>query len=160
MGCHTWCYKKINAATREELTPEIKNSIVAELAWIAEMLADETKPGHGHAPESLYKIKDLLDTQLYKLEENELTDEEFYELYEECVTDDVVRWIPGRGLFISTDELPHDIFRNGEYSEDCLFSLEETRQWMREHECEVYEWTDAELAAFWKNFPDGMIAFG
>jgi hypothetical protein len=72
----------------------------------------------------------------------------------------VVRWIPGRGLFISTDELPHDIFRNGEYSEDCLFSLEETRQWMREHVCEVYEWTDAELAAFWKNYPDGMIAFG
>jgi hypothetical protein len=158
MGCHTWCYKKINATTREELAPKIKNSIAAELGYIAEMLADKTNPTH--APESLCKIKELLETQLYKLEENELTDEEFYDLYEECVTDDVVRWIPGRGLFISTDELPHDIFRNGEYSEDCLFSLEETRQWMREHVCEVYEWTDAELAAFWKNYPDGMIAFG
>lgn len=157
MGCHTWCYKKINAA-REELAPEIKNSIAAELGYIAEILADKKNPAY--TPESLYKIKESLETELYKLEANELTDEEFYDLYEECVTGDVVRWIPGRGLFISTDELPHDIFRNDEYREDCLFSLEETRQWMREHECEVYEWTDAELAAFWKNFPDGMIAFG
>jgi hypothetical protein len=110
--------------------------------------------------ELLYEIRDRISVNLYKLEEGEFTDEEFYDLYTRYVHDKVVMWIPGRGLFISTDELPHDIFRNREYSEDCLFSLEETRQWMSEHECECHDQTDAQLAAFWKNYPDGMIAFG
>ena len=157
MGCHTWCYKKIDSP-KEALAAKMKQVILTELDQQIPKMLDDTTNTPEHI-ESLYTVKELLEIYLYNLEEDELTDEEFYDMYTR-LTEDVVHWVPGRGLFISTNEMPHDIFRTRNYPEDCLFSLEETRQWMREHECEVHEWTDAELSAFWKNFPDGMIAFG
>ena len=65
-------------------------------------------------------------------------------------------------FYISTNSLPHDLFRRHDYPEDKLFSLKETMNF-------VEDWTpmlsftenwEDNVKKFWLENPDGMIEFG
>lgn len=65
----------------------------------------------------------------------------------------------------------HDIFRtskrgeNNEYCSDVIYSLQQTLDWIEKEENKVYFNQEKEnaiksLKKFWKQYPDGVIAFG
>lgn len=96
-----------------------------------------------------------------KLESGAMPDLEIYEQWV-SQSEDLLSWIDGKGLYISSDELPHDLFRKYGYPEIRLFSLEETLSYIhdKDNECFIYDYTEESLKKFWEEYPDGMIEFG
>jgi hypothetical protein len=177
MGVHTWFYKKIEGPSDEEAVAIIKNYIQGQIeeALHAKSIGDddyfeflngwyggENSPFHQNA------YIDDLNKSLSDLSNN-LMDEDLFRSYLMDILD-IDEWIPGRGYYADPDkDLPHNPFRGGNYDE-YLFSLEETLKFleanrtiekMNEPQREYWESTGKQqVHDFWKNHPDGIIAFG
>ena len=68
-------------------------------------------------------------------------------------------------IFISTDDLPHDIFRRYKYPDDELYSFEDTISYFDNLNNCCYSSLDREsmikrIKEYWKQYPNGMIKFG
>ena len=55
--------------------------------------------------------------------------------------------------------LPHDLFRIGNYSNEQLFSLKDTLDFIEKYNYKI-EFDMQKLEYFWNKYPDGMIHFG
>ena len=60
----------------------------------------------------------------------------------------------------------HDVFRtnkrneDGTYSDDVIYSKEETYKWLKENSKEIDERQIERLDKFWEEYPNGVIDFG
>lgn len=52
----------------------------------------------------------------------------------------------------------HDLFRIGNYPEDRLYSMEETKAFIEKNNIKDVDWE--QLEEFWRLCPNGMIQFG
>lgn len=166
MGCHTWFYRKIDGPSPEnvrgDLVKYFKESISfydilekspekidEDYSWIFEAIT----------PEQIAAERDELLFLYQLLVSGEMTELHSYELWCSFYTSQT-RYVDGKGWFCYDDDLPHDLFRIGDYPEDLLFSLEETMSFIENKNCTTYDNTQKSLEKFWDEFPDGMISFG
>jgi len=54
----------------------------------------------------------------------------------------------------------HDLFRESGYPETVLTSFEETIKYIKEYNCQTFDFTEEKLKLFWCKYPNGRIEFG
>ena len=167
MGCHTWFHRKIDGPPHEEVRGDLvkyfkesisfydileksPEKIEEDYSWIFEAITTEQITTERDELLFLYQL----------LVSGEMTELHSYELWCSFSTSQT-RYVDGKGWFCyDEDNLPHDLFRIGDYPEDLLFSLEETMAFIKNKNCTTYGDTQKSLEKFWDEFPDGMISFG
>lgn len=172
MGCHTWFYKKVDV-NYEEVKAEVIYHYEEEISLLDKMINDR---------ESL--DKDILDaypefTIEYGLKNKPIAERKLSiirkNLCKEAVCrryrhdDKLTDYVTGKGFYITTDDLYHDLFRIGNYPVDKLFSLEETLDFIEKNKDKIHSFYfnkiqnkdfKQQLEDFWQKYPDGMIDFG
>lgn len=157
MGCHTWCYRKSNrsiesarkiAISELEITIHINNSILAD-------------PNYENLDWSEFSIADLQHSTAVNERKIRMIKAGLCNIAVMNLQPDISIYVPGKGLYISDDELPHDIFRVVNYPEVKLFSLGESNKFINDpnNNCTINEMTIPKLEKFWNDHPDGMIGF-
>ncbi len=177
MGCHTWFYKKLNPQPTFE---EVKQSVI-------ESLNDEIDFCHQLVDSRDTIDKDLLEaypewTPEYGYEHEKEYQEHLQNVLSAIELDDFMinaysihnlfhhlEYAEDKGWFAASGNLPHDIFRIGNYPEDRLFSLEDTARFIFKNRHKIYgyyynefqekDWRE-QIRDFWAQNPDGMIEFG
>jgi hypothetical protein len=168
MGCHTWFYKKIDGPSGEELKDTLLEKVNSELNFLNRLINDRGSIDQDllecypeWTPEYAQKNMGYWESLKSNIESN-MSISEMSDLLCEMTYGEITDYIEDKGWFVSSDELPHDVFRKYGYPEDRLFSLEETLAYIRDpkNECVVYDHTEELLEKFWKEHPEGMINFG
>lgn len=170
MGCHTWCYRKIEVSyeeAKEKVLEVYKESFKTYLNWINNPLDMEYLNLLSVYPEYTYD---------YIYEQNEITFRKIgiieKGLCKEAVmhkfaqySEEIMEYIPGKGMYVEVGGY-HDLFRKYGYPEDKLFSLQESLDYINnpDNKCDIYDdgnySTVKYLNEFWSKYPDGMIDFG
>lgn len=169
MGCHTWFYKKIEGPTNEEVKTKLLERIDKEIDFLERLVVNRSSIDEDlleaypeWTPEYAQQQFPYWEELRSKIINGEMGISELCDLYSEMSFDEITEYVEGRGWFVSSRELPHDVFRKHGYPEDRLFSLEESLAYINnpENKCVVYEETVEDLEKFWKEHPEGMINFG
>lgn len=168
MGCHTWYYKKINPQpTYDEVRTQVLGRFVQGNIDLYQKMIDGTldadlkdaypewneEYGRKYLP-IMNRTKRMIEGGYCKVavcKRYEHKDNYFA----------MTEYVDGV-FYVSTDDLPHDLFRRHDYPEDKLFSLEQTMKFIsnwkdRMSFCDG--WEDS-VKKFWLENPDGMIEFG
>lgn len=164
MGCHTWFYKKITVSlkeAREQLVTNLEKGIEFYDEMIAGQLDEdlldsypEWTPEYGIYQKAIYNRKlrmvkkglcSVAVMRNYSYNDTPV----FYDKNKNC-------------HYVSSEELPHNLFRIYGYPLDKLWSLNETLDFIEKNKekSSIYDYTYEKLEEFWKNYPDGMIDFG
>lgn len=157
MGCHTWFYKKVNGPTLQEAVDKLTQEYEGEIEFL------ENYKGTDFTPEEIKRSKEYFINEMSQIESGCLLDSQIFEKYTSSdLSFEILVYAENKGFYLSSDELPHDLFRKYGYPETRLFSLEETLSYIhdKDNECFVYDYTEESLKKFWKEYPDGMIEFG
>lgn len=166
MGCHTWFYKKIKGPTKAEAAAKVEEAFKKEVDFLQRLIDDresfdqdllEVYPEW--TPEYAQEKIPFWTEHIAKIQSGFFTEDWIFERYLELGLE-IDSYEPGKGWYSSTDELPHDLFRQGGYPDDTLHSLDETLAYIKKNNCTTYEWTEKALEEFWAKHPDGMINFG
>ena len=167
MGCHTWFHRKIDGPSPEEVRDDLVKYFKESISFydILEKSPEKIDEDYNWifeavTPEQITAERDEL-LFLYKLlVSGEMTELHSYELWCSFSTSQT-RYVDGKGWFCyEGEDLPHDLFRIGDYPGDLLFSLDETMTFIENKNCTTYDNTNELLEKFWKNFPEGLISFG
>lgn len=154
MGCHTWFYRKIER-TQEEAKQSALNKLIRakDLNW--KIFLDRNYKGldwSHFSDEELLHHNELCDRQIRMINKDLCQRAVWNRQEDETLT----LYVDGKGLFIEVEY--HDLFRIGGYPEDKLFSLEETRNFIKRNNIEDVYWDL--LEKFWIEYPNGLIKFG
>lgn len=180
MGCHTWFYKKIDV-NEEQVKTDVTNFIKGEIDFYDKIISrrneidkdlldayPEWTVDHGK------KYKPIMERKLRMIEKG-LCKVAMYNRYKSSDYHNIHYFDKDKcTMYVSTDNLPHDIFRVSGYPYDKLYSLEDTLIFLETHknvyynQCiyenrnneELKEIAIKKLKEFWENNPDGMIRFG
>ena len=134
MGCHTWFLKKGTITLAE----------AKDKAW--EYFINHEK--ECNPIDFAFEKKNFDELSVWR---------QYYSFScdEVCYVEDAV--------FVSSDELPHDLFRTTKscsYTYEKLRSLDQSLAFIKKHEIEITDTNLSRLERFWKNNPDGLISFG
>lgn len=153
MGCHTWFHKKSDLSIDSAKKMLIKSHEIniKELNLVSE----ETCLEYGWEKS---KLIELYQRRIKRIKNPKIKTETIYnalsDFYNFVYTD--------VGLFEEINEY-HNLFRIHGYPEDCLYSLEETLQFIKNYE-KTYgfkvEIDESSLREYWEKYPNGMINFG
>lgn len=160
MGCHTWFYRKIER-TQEEARESCLKKLRYEEELNLNILQDRDYKGinwNNWSDDMLLKRDAIIKRHIKMVENNANLKAIWYHQYESLTI--LTDYVEGKGLYFETEY--HDTFRRYNYSDDKLFSLEETIAYIRNptNECEFNDNTFTRLKEFWNKYPDGMIQFG
>lgn len=166
MGCHTWCYKKVDITIEEAREIWIKNAKKHIERW-TEITND---PNHEMRQEDAYPEWDQEYCENHLRISKEQLERVENGIGDKKVETMVMRQQPelsiylGKGKFY-IEEGTHDPFRIYGYPTDRLYSYEETLAYIKKYEKEksvkVELYNDGKtLKKFWENNPDGLIEFG
>lgn len=164
MGCHTWCYKKIDVSIadatidvlkRIEATLDFADKMVNNRQSIAELLEDFPECTVEYGKRCI-----AIAERQKRLVINGFCKEAVMHKYSGPYT--LTKYVPSKGMYVCTDDMPHDIFRKYGYPTDRLFSLQETLDYINnpDNNCHVHDKTVELVTDFWSKYPDGMICFG
>ena len=163
MGCHTWFGKNVEVSYEEvkrfainiyERDIEFNNSIIDGTVKrdVLELFPELTKEfGIKHKAIAERKLR-MIKSDHCKLA--------MYNRYEHITG---LTFYANGEFYVYTHDLPHDLFRVGNYPEDKLFSLDETLDFIEANANDVYKQDEellSKLANFWVNNPNGIILFG
>lgn len=160
MGCHTWFYKKINPQpTYEEVKENVLNQFYIELDFYNNTLNgcdidEELLSVYPEFTTEYYiKAKAITERQIAFIKKD-LCKKAIYDRYS-CLRLNI-----DSVLYVNCEY--HDLFRKYTFSEDKLFSLEETLNYIEKYKDEIslFEDTFELLKEFWNKYPDGVIDFG
>ena len=167
MGCHTWFYKKVKGPSKTEAAKSVEATAKKEIEFLNRLINDresidqdllESYP-EWTAEWAQGRIPFWTDI-ISKIQSGIFTEDWIFDLYLKLNVMTVQEYVSGKGWYVSSDELPHDLFRKYDYPDDQLFSLSETLEYIEKHKCTTYESTNEKLKQFWTNHPEGMINFG
>lgn len=168
MGCHTWFYKKINPQpTYDEVRKKVLGGFIKDNIDLYQKMVDGTldediKDAYPEWNEEMgRKYLPIFDRMKTMIEGGycKVAVCNRYEHINSLVN--MTQYINGE-FFISTNSLPHDVFRRHDYPEDKLFSLEDTMNYISKWKDKISfseNWED-NVKKFWSENPDGMIEFG
>lgn len=163
MGCHTWFYKKIEVS-KEEIYDNVLFELNSSKAFYDRMIIGDIDEDLLEAypewtPEFGEYHKKLLERQI-RIVESGICEKAVYRRYNH--PEGITVCIDGKGHYITSNGMPHDLFRKYGYPEDKLFSYKETLDYIydKSNECELDYDTFSRLEQFWYEYPDGMIKFG
>ena len=161
MGCHTWFYKKVNRSI-EEAREKCIQTKRRHLDLNKAIIADKNHGGidwneydedtNSNDNDRRFNVE-VLERQIKLIEAGKCDRAVFNQQPE------LSMYIDGKGFFVDNKDY-HDLFRKGGYPDDILWSLEETLEYIKEHSCSMYDWTEEKLKEFWSECPDGFIKFG
>lgn len=164
MGCHTWFYKRVEGISREEAADIVIQGFTEEVFCINSIIAEGEKSGKnlletilGWSLEFALEQREIYEGYIAKAQSGDFTDEWIFTV---CDLGQEGYYIPGKGWYEESDDLPHNLFRQDGYPDDCLLSLEETLEFIKRHNCETYDYTEKGLQDYWREYPNGMINFG
>jgi hydroxymethylpyrimidine pyrophosphatase-like HAD family hydrolase len=180
MGCHTWFFKPYNIS-KDKVRNNVINTYKRSIKFYDNMINHrdkidlellETYPewtiDYG------IKQKAIVERQL-KIVKKGLCEIAIYNKYHTSNYNVTSYNCKKQIFYISSNDLPHDVFRIGDYPDDILFSLEETLKYLEDNDDNIYytstcfDKTDRnilkqeaikQLVKFWKKYPEGMINFG
>jgi len=170
MGCHTWFAKKIDVS-HEEVKSYMVSRLQKNVDFYERLISDrqsidadllEAYPEW--TVEFGQKYKEISLRQL-RMISKDLCQLAMYHSYvhEDCLT----YFVEGIGFYVSSKDMPHDIFRIGGYPLDVLYSLQETLDFIERNSDKtkhhVYWFCDdwqQRLKDFWEKFPEAQIHFG
>jgi len=174
MGCHTWFYKRVDRTIEEARAKYIANleESIVDFTKILNDPNDECRLAYEWDNELIQHSIDIWNRQLRMVKSNLCN----VAVFNKQPNDDGRLYQYENGnLYCYNDDLPHDIFRIGEYPEDKLFSLDETLKYLEDHSDKIHYASTIfekksevvlkrkaieELKKFWEEYPDGMIEFG
>jgi hypothetical protein len=142
MGCHTWCYKKVERSL-EEAVLTAKETLHNNIKQLEDS-KDRGTVGYQAAIKWYKKFLDNIDNGIYELEEDLFEGNECTILYTGSREDylpttiwgfqpEDSEFIEGKGFYVECGDL-HDIFRVWGYPEDKLFSKEECLEFIAKFE--------------------------
>lgn len=159
MGCHTWCFKKVERTIEEarRLWIEQQMGIIASWQKMIDDPTDHCRVAYEWSQEFVEKQMLVYKRQLQMVKKGLLNVAVFNDQPEHCI------YIQDKGFYV--EEGTHDPFRIYGYPDDKLFSYEECLVCIRKYEITknttVELWRDGDtLKEFWDRNPDGMICFG
>lgn len=166
MGCHTWFYKKVNRTYEEAKEIWINNQkeIIKRWKEIINNPEDKSRIVYEWTKEFCENYLEVLNRQL-KIVQKELCKVAVMNHQPNDKNGKLYQYI-SNNLYCTSDELPHDYFRIGNYPEDLLFSLEQTLNFLESNNDKIfYSWKSKEetikyLKEFWNQYPNGLIKFG
>jgi len=162
MGCHTWLHKKVDLPLEEakQKLIQVYQEAITEFTNMSE-----------------YNFKTFDMSENYRCKEDLI---ELFQRFIKCIQKptikpetvyrrlslmgDKVAYYNGESFFEYCEEdFSGNPFRIGDYPDDCLYSLEETLNFIKRYEeqnsCTVEVSMEC-LKDFWNKYPDGMINFG
>jgi hypothetical protein len=162
MACHTWFHKKVERTMEEARTLfiEYQEELIARFNDMLFNPIHQVRIAYNWDDTIIKHQIDVLERQLIIVKKG-LCNEAVLNKQEDCI------YVPGKGLYGDDGTLPHDLFRT-KYSDDQLFSYEETIQYLEDnkdavcnfhHDVNGKDWKQM-LKEFWENNTDGMIHFG
>lgn len=167
MGCHTWFYYKLDP---QPIYEDVKNNVLKkqiyfDINFYNSILNDTMDKEYLEENPELTKEYAFKKIQVVKRKErmikNNLCREAVCKKFK--YRNELTKYISGRGFYISTHELTHDLFRIGDYDQTKLFSYEETMKFIENNRNKIYyfhnTWKE-DMIDFWKTYTDGMICFG
>ena len=170
MGCHTWCYRKIEISyeeAKEKVLETYKESFMTYTNWINNPLDMEylnmLSVYSEYTYDYIYEQQQVLN-RLIRVVNKGLCKEAVMHKFASH-SEEIMVYIPGKGMYVEVDGY-HDLFRKYGYPETQLFSLQESLDYIKdpENHCVVYDDGDFSsvkyLKEFWTKYPDGMIDFG
>jgi hypothetical protein len=150
MGCHVWCYKRI-----ERTQEEAKQSCLKKLNYYLDLWNKsdnaEIIKTYGYTDENINHFKNVLKRQIRMVENNLCQKAVWNHQFEDLTI------FNEKGFFIYTDEVV--LFRTW-YNEKILYSYEETLDFIKNNECSCFEGWEQSIIDFWTKYPDGLIRFG
>lgn len=158
MGCHTWCYKKVERTIEEARNIWIKEQIlrIAEWTEIAENINHKYRIHRGYDQEFCNNQLLIFKRQLLMVQKG------FCNLAVWNNQPEFSMYVENKGFFV--EEGTRNPFRISGYPNDLLFSYDECMEYISKYEKEKntkIEFLDNKksLIKFWENNPNGMICF-
>lgn len=173
MGCHTWFYKKIDI-DYETIKRKVAENFEKDIKFMNKLInkrdsidADLLTSYPEWTAEYAIRTKSIIERKLSIINKN-LCKIAVCNRYSH--NDNLTIFIKDKGFFAYTKDLPHDIFRIGNYPKDKLFSLKDTVKFIENHKEDIYFYDNLygiskteymkKINDFWDKNPDGMIDFG
>jgi hypothetical protein len=173
MGCHTWCYRKLNPQpTWDEVVENVLDYLKRELVFNERLIAKDPEfewLHQDHDEQDYWDYRYELNSKIKEISEGTCEHDEICSLYEYITgwpegntfpITALTEYVPNVGFFVDDDTTPHDLFRLGGYPEDRLFSYDETMEYCEKKNIELNGEEKKDVRDFWDKFPDGMINFG
>lgn len=165
MGCHTWCYRKIEISeneVRNQVIEQFKSSIDFYNKMIKGKLDDNIIEYYPEWTPEYGKYHKKIEERRLHIVELGLCSIAVMNRYRYDNSFNPTQYIKGKGMFVSDDKVPHDMFRIYGYPTIKLWSLKETMSFIKDNDDKitVYKWTNEKIKQFWKDYPDGYISFG
>ena len=152
-------YKKIETPPAEIIISELGLSYQKEIDRIDEIMISREVEKQGLLGD-FQSIRKAWSNDLDKLKAGETPELEIYQRWVSLSHKDPLSWVDGKGLYVSSSELPNNLF---DASWMCnglqLFSVEETLFFIHDksNECDINDHIEDTLKKFWEEYPDGMI---
>jgi len=177
MGCHTWCYERIDLIEeyKNHSIEEIKSKIIFSINDIINMFNEWIEEEEEEHPQDYNNALRYHKRILNWVNTNKISKKEtLLRLF--VRGDDSSSKVKSlqfnNKLYYCKEVEYHDIFRNSEYLEDVvLLSEEDTLDFIKNHKCSggsymgdngmIHQDVDyKEISEFWKKYPLGLIEFG
>lgn len=168
MGCHTWFYKKLNPQPTYD---EVKEQVLRRFAqgnidlyqkMIDGTLDSDLKEAYPEWNEEMGRKYLPIMNRTKRMIENGHCKVAVCKRYEHNESfQELTQYVNGE-FYVSTNNLPHDLFRRYDYPEDKLFSLKETMDFISiwKDKMTFFDGWEDRVRKFWIENPDGMIEFG
>ena len=135
MGCHTWCYKRLN------LTNEVKRQYQQSALEEVKYFIDRDYVNY-------YSKKDILETDKFR---DSIIEEGVLEKIQNGDLDTIMEWKAGYSIlkfddsYYDSDEMPHDPFRVSGYPEGHWYDADSLINFLREYDQEKIEDPDGNV---------------
>ena len=169
MGCHTWCYKKIDRTIEEAKQIWINEQLKSITRWesVVANPKDEARIAYEWSQEDCLYTLNKLKRQLSFVNKG-LIKEAFCKHNQNTFKEAIIKFNSNTKIFYQNTEF-HDPFRIWGYPTDFLYSYEECLIYIKNfekfHDVKIDLYINPvtgkeSLKTFWETYPDGEIHFG
>jgi len=135
MGCHTWCYKRLNIT--DEVKKQYQQSALEEVKYFID-----------RAYVNDYSKKDILETDKFR---DSIIEEGVLEKIQNGDLDTIMEWIPSYAImhinsdYYDSTGMPHDPFRVSGYPEGHWYDADSLINFLREYDQKEIEDPDGNI---------------
>ncbi len=154
MGCHTWCYYKVDISLEEARKIFIEKTEKFINIWKIKIETEDEPTKDFYTIEEMDHLLKVMERQL-RMVKSGLCNVAVLNSF-----DNNIKYIKNKGLYKECEDFLN-IFRISNYPTDKLFSKEECIQFIENNKdkVEIFDTTYKLLDEFWDKHPNGMIYF-